>query len=82
VNYPFKGIFTHPLKYLLTIYSHTFRSMPDLLFLWNIKEQNLRNVSGFLVHTIKINGKAKGFVYQHSSKYLVLCSAEERKSEV
>jgi len=34
----------------------------------------------FLSHTMKVNGVHQLFGYQHSSKYLLLCSAEERNS--
>ncbi len=46
--------------------------------LWNTKEDILRNVSVFFVHTMKVSHHQNCWL-QHASKYLILCSREESK---
>jgi len=48
-----------------------------LFFLLNTKEDIL-NVTSIYFLTMEVNGYGQPSDYQHSSKYLLLCSAEER----
>jgi len=85
VNYSCKGI-VHPK--LIIIYSPANCSKPVCVYL-NTKEYIWKNVSNqtvvafiaFFFPIIEVNGYHPMSGYQHSSKYIFQCLAEERNSQ-
>ncbi len=78
-----KGCF-HLKINILSSFTHRHVA-PNLCTFFSVKSRKIHFekwliVLVFFPHTIELSGYWKQFGYQNSSKYLLLCSAEKRKS--
>jgi len=84
-----KGI-VHPKMSILSSFVRFFQTCMSFFLLLNTNEDILKNVGKWTVdglhclpwkkNTMEVNGAHQLFSYWHSSKYLRLCSTEERNS--